>query len=193
MFRAGVTDAFQATDEQLDAAVASLVELGDLMNIRYTIDGSYAGIPEGRFGLHHAWAGDMVGSLQYFPEGADTTVVRYLWPGNSPKSTVNGIISNDVMTVLRGAQSPVLAHMFLDWLLEEQNAIHNFTWLGYQPPQVGIDPETLVADQLVPEYLTSAVIRESDFTAPRGTIPIELEPQRRSAWDAAWSRVQSGG
>jgi spermidine/putrescine transport system substrate-binding protein len=193
MFRNRVPDAFNATAEQVNAAADSLIELGDLMNIRYTIDGAYAGIPEDRFGLHLAWSGDMVNAQYYFPKGGDPSVTRYLWPGNSPNSTVNGIISNDSMGVLKGARSPVLAHQFLNWMLAERHALDNFSWLGYQPPQVGLDTEQLVADEWVPDYLAPAIVREEDFQAERGTVPIQLAPETERMWTDAWSRVQSGG
>jgi len=101
LFRNGVADPSQATEAELEAAGDALVELVDLVNIDYGIDGSYAGIPEGRFGLHHAWSGDLVNSQYYWPEGADITVTRYLWPAKSAGSTVNGPISSDTMSVAR--------------------------------------------------------------------------------------------
>ena len=111
------------------------------MNIHYTIDGAYQGIPEGRFGLHLAWSGDMVNAQYYFPEDGDPSVLGYLWPARSPGSTVRGLVANDTMTVVRGAEHPVLAHNFLNWMLDETNALENFGWLGYQPPQVNLNPE----------------------------------------------------
>ncbi len=76
MFRAGIAEPREATPDQVAAAADSLIELVDLMDILYTIDGAYQGIPEGRFGLHLAWSGDMVNSQYYFPEGGDPASPR---------------------------------------------------------------------------------------------------------------------
>ncbi|HEX6132157.1 MAG TPA: substrate-binding domain-containing protein, partial [Actinomycetota bacterium] len=38
----------------IEAAKQRLIELNETMDIRYTIDGTYSGIPEGKFGLHQA-------------------------------------------------------------------------------------------------------------------------------------------
>lgn len=191
LFHSGVSDPDAATQEELDAAADALIELIDLMNIRYTIDGAYSGIPEGRFGLHHAWSGDMVAVPFYFAEGDDPSVSRYLWPARAA-TPVTAQIANDTMAVVKGAPHPVAAHTFIDWMLVTENALENFGWVGYQPPQTAIDPGTLVADEWVPEYLESAIVREEDFANPVANVPIQLDVESEAAWLEAWSRVQSG-
>ena len=73
------------------------------------------------------------------------------------------------MTVVRGAEHPVLAHNFLNWMLDETNALENFAWLGYQPPQVNLNPDTLVADEWIPENLAAAAVTEEDFDSSAGS------------------------
>jgi spermidine/putrescine transport system substrate-binding protein len=193
MFRNGVADPRSASAGDVEAAAEALTELVDLVNIRYTIDGAYVGIPEGRFAVHHAWSGDLVNAQYYFPEDADVSVIRYLWPAKAENSEAHAAISNDTMTVLKGAENPVLAHQFLDWMLDEANALENFGWLGYQPPQIGIDPDTLVADEWVAEYISTAIVRQEDFSNPRGYVPVQLDPGTEATWLDAWSTVKSGG
>ncbi len=192
MFRAGSQDPKAASQAEVDAAADSLLELVDLMNIRYTIDGAYSGIPEGRYGLHMSWSGDIVAAPYYYPEDGDPSVTRYLWPAHSSGS-VKGNIANDTITVLKGAQSPVLAHQFLDFMLNEDNALENFGWNGYQPPQKGLDDNLLVTDEWVPEYLSSAVVLPEDFDNPRGDVPTQLGAEKEKMWLDAWARVQAGG
>ena len=72
----------------------------------------------------------MVNAQYYFPEGGDPSVLGYLWPARSSGSTVEALVANDTMTVVRGAEHPVLAHNFLNWMLDETNALENFAWLG---------------------------------------------------------------
>jgi spermidine/putrescine transport system substrate-binding protein len=189
MFRNGIEDPDGAGEADIEAAADALVELVDLVNIRYTIDGAYAGIPEGRFGVHHAWSGDMVAVPYYYPEDGDPTVSRYIWPARA-SNPAGAQIANDTIAVVRGAEHPVAAHVFLNWMLDSDNALENFGWVGYQPPMTSIDPETLVADEWVPEYLESAIVREEDFDNPNGNVPIQLDADTEALWLEAWSRVQ---
>lgn len=193
MFRGGIAEPREATAEQVAAAADSLIELIDLMNIQYEIDGAYSGIPEGRFALHLAWSGDMVNAQYYFPEGGDTSVLGYLWPAKGANSTVNGLVANDTMTILRNAEHPVLAHNFLNWMLDEANALDNFSWLGYQPPQVALNIDSLVADEWIPENLASAVVTREDFGHPQATVPTQLSPETEALWLENWNRAVAGG
>lgn len=187
--RNGSTDSDNLTQAELDAAADSLIELVDLVNIRYTIDGAYVGIPEGRFGLHHAWSGDMVNASFYFPEGEDSTVTRYLWPAKAA-TPVGAQIANDTMTVLAGATRPVAAHTFINWMLDNDNALENFGWMGYQPPMNAIDTTLLVEDEWVAPNVASVVITNEDFDNPLANVPVQLTPEVDAQWLEAWSRVQ---
>jgi spermidine/putrescine transport system substrate-binding protein len=59
-------------------------------------------------------------------------------------------VNNDLLVLLSSGRNPVLAHLFLDYLLDFKNSMTNFSWLGYQPPQQKIDAELLVKRQLIP-------------------------------------------
>ncbi len=192
MMRNGVANPAVASAEEVDAAAEDLIELVEAMAIRYTIDGAYAGIPEGRFGLHEAWSGDVVASQGYFPEGGDPSVLRYVWPAAVGEG-VRASIANDCLAVLKGATNPVLAHQFLNFMLDEGNAMENFSWNGYQPPQNGVDVETLVADEWVPENVSAAVVRPEDFETDRAVVPTQLAPDQEAILLDAWARVQAGG
>lgn len=193
MFRAGISEPREATADQVAAAADSLIELVDLMDILYTIDGAYQGIPEGRFGLHLAWSGDMVNSQYYFPEDGDPSVLGYLWPARAQGSTAQGLVANDTMTIVRGAEHPVLAHNFLNWMLDETNALENFAWLGYQPPQINLNPDSLVADEWIPENLAAVAVAEEDFSGPQAVVPTQLTPETESLWLENWNRAVAGG
>jgi spermidine/putrescine transport system substrate-binding protein len=194
MFRNGVeVHPADASPEEIAAASDALVELADLVNIRYTIDGPYAGLPEGRFGVHQALSGDMVATPYYFPKGDDPSVARYLWPPDATAKPAKGLIANDTMVVVKGAEHPVLAHMFLNYMLDEAVTLKNFSWVGYQQPQNGVTSDTLVADGYVPEWLESAIVRPEDFEHELGVIPVSLEPDKEVLWLDAWARAQAGG
>jgi spermidine/putrescine transport system substrate-binding protein len=193
LFRNGVGDPSQATEAELEAAGDALVELIELMNVRYTIDGAYSGIPEGRFGLHHAWSGDVVNSQYYWPEGADMTVARYLWPARSEGSTVNGPISNDTMAIPKGAEHPVLAHQFLDFLLDQGNSLTNFEYVGYQPPQNELTPEFLIGEGYAQDYLAAALVTPEDFEVETAWVQGPLDAETETLWSEQWTRAKSGG
>jgi len=189
LYKSGLNDAINSGDaDALEEAKNNLIELVDLVNVRYTIDGVYARMPEKKFGIHHSWSGDVIGAQYYFPSGGDPDVLRYVWP---PKTDggAGGYISNDAIGVLAGAESPVLAHMFLNFMLDKKYGFKNFGWLGYQPPLKSIDPGTLIKDGWVPEALDTAIIREEDYTL--GQAPVQLSATEDKAWLDAWSEVQS--
>jgi spermidine/putrescine transport system substrate-binding protein len=193
LFRNGVKDPSKATEAELTAAGDALVELIDLMNVDYGIDGSYAGIPEGRFGLHHAWSGDLVNSQYYWPEGADYTVTRYLWPAKSAGSTVNGPISNDTMAVPKGAEHPVLGHSFINFMLDQANSLTNFEYVGYQPPQVSMTPEFLIGEGWVADFLEPALVTPEDFELETAWVQGPLDAATEKLWNDQWTRANSGG
>jgi spermidine/putrescine transport system substrate-binding protein len=190
MYRNGITDINGDKTSDLEAARESLVELTDLVNIRYTIDGAYAKLPEGVFGIHHAWSGDMVNAPYYMPKGGDPSVLRYVWPPKA-QGGAGGYVSNDNLAVLKDAEHPVLAHMFLNYMLDDRVSIKNFSWNAYQPPLKSLDPDTLVSDGTIRENLASTVIEQADFEV--GQTPQQLTPEQDERWLEAWSRVQQGG
>ena len=193
LLRNGIADPSSASETELVAAADSLIELVDLMNVRYTIDGAYVQIPEGRMGLHQAWSGDIINSQYYFPEGGDPSVMRYVWPAAIEGTSVNAAISSDTMAIPFGAERPVLAHKFLNFMLAEENALLNFEWLGYQPPQKGIDADLLIADGWVPEYLAAGIVREEDFELDTAWVQGQLDLATETLWADQWNRVKSGG
>ena len=190
LYRSGINDINTGDPDAIEQAKSSLLELVDAVNIRYTIDGAYAKMPEGKFGLHHAWSGDVVGAQYYFPKGEDPETLRFFWPPRSNVSEAGGYVSNDSLAIPRNAENPVLAHMFLNYLLDNKVALKNFGWLGYQPPLTSIKPDSLVSDGYVMANVANAVIEESDFNL--GQVPIQLAPDIDTRWLNAWSEVQAG-
>ena len=106
-----------------------------------------------------------------------------------------GAIFNDTITIPANAQHPVLAHHFLDWMMTYNNAMLNFTWNGYQPPQRKADPATLTTtnssygEPYVFPWLSDAVVHEADFHT--GYFEEELTPQVDALWHNAWQAFNS--
>jgi hypothetical protein len=70
--------------------------------------------------------------------------------------------------------------------------LENFGWVGYQPPQTALDVDLLVADEWVPDYLSTAIVREEDFSAPTSIVPVALDVDTEAAWFEAWGQAKGG-
>ena len=95
-----------------------------------------------------------------------------------------------MITILRGAKHPVLAHAFLNFLLDDKNGVDNFSWNGYIPPLSVIDPDKLVAQGYIPKNLSSTIVRESDFN--KGVTLDALTTNGQALWQDAWSSFKAG-
>lgn len=185
LIRNGVTDINTGNPEDIRKAKDDILDLIAATDARLTINGTYVGIPEDTFWAHLAWSGDMVGATFYLPKGTDADVLGYWHP---PRAAAG----NDTMTVTSYAQNPVLAHTFLNFMLDPKYGVPNFTqWNGYQPPLKAIDPDTLVKEGTVPESLSKAVVQASDVT--HGLFINALSPEVDQRWVDAWAEIKAGG
>ena len=100
------------------------------------------------------------------------------------------MVDNDLMVVLKQGENPVLAHLFMNFMLDAKIAAPNFGYIGYQPPQVSLDTSKLVSDGYVPANLESAVVRQEWFTD--GYRLLELPPETDAAWHQVWQRFKAG-
>jgi spermidine/putrescine transport system substrate-binding protein len=191
LFRNGVTDPSVATEAELEAAGDALVELSD--SVRYNIDVAYDGLPNARYSIAHAWSGDLVNSAYYWPDGVDQGTIRYLWPAKAEGSTVHGPISSDTMAVLKGSERPVLAHMFLDYMLNADNSLTNFGYLGYQPPQNNLTPDFLIGEEYLAAELAPALVVPEDFDLDTAWVQGPLDAETEALWAEQWTRATSGG
>jgi spermidine/putrescine transport system substrate-binding protein len=191
LYHNGVNNPNASDPRQIAMARDSLIEAAEALNITYTIDGAYSKLPEGKLGLHNAWSGDLAAAPYYAPKGEDPTTLRYLWPPKVTDNTIGGYVSNDNMAIPSNTEHPVLAHMFLNYLMDRKHAMTNFSWLLYQPPLIGLDPEQLVSDGFIIDNLRSTLVFEEDYSL--GQIPVQLPPAVDARWLQAWSQVQAGG
>ena len=149
-----------------------------LINVR-----DYVDLPEGKVGITEAWSGDMINSQYYGPKGFDPGVLRYWYlPKHAP-------VNNDTIAILRSGKNPVLAHLFLNYMLDFNNAMENFSWVGYQPPQTALNADLLVKQQFIPSNLKSTVVTESIWKT--GARELELSPSVDSAWHDVWSEFKA--
>ena len=185
LLKNGITDTNTEKPEDIDLAKSELKSLTPAVNVKLSTD-DYTNVPEGRAWVHQMWSGSAVSAQWYLPEGTGPEVLGYWYPPDGV-----GAIGSDMMAVLKSAKNPVLAHHFINFMLDEKNGYDNFALFnGYQPPFKSLDPDRLVTDEVVPENLKTAVVREQDFT--NGSQPLELSPDGQTLWQNAWAEFKAG-
>ena len=185
LLKNGITNINTEDPADIHLAKEELKSLIGAVNIKLSTD-DYTNVPEGKAWVHQMWSGSAVSAQWYLPEGVGTDALGFWFPPDG-----HGTIGSDMMAVLGNAKNPVLAHHFLNYLLDVKNGYDNFSnYVGYQPPLTKLDPNRLVADGVVPANLRSAIVRESDFD--RGYPLTELTPTGQTDWQNAWAEFKAG-
>jgi spermidine/putrescine transport system substrate-binding protein len=127
----------------------------------------------------------MAAAASYMPKGVNVDVVGYWFPANG-----RGPVNNDTMAVLKGASNPVLAHLFLNYLMDLPVALNNISWNGYMQPLNGVTPQVLVEEQILPPSLASTVVVPSNFRT--GLFELQLPVDADALWQQAWLVVSNG-
>jgi spermidine/putrescine transport system substrate-binding protein len=184
LMKNGGTDLNETDVTKLSAAEKSLQELASLVNVHID-NNDYTNIPSGQMWIHHSWSGDIAAAAQYMPKGTPVEVVSYWFPADG-----KGPVANDTMAVLKGGSNPVLAHLFLNFFLNTDNALENNSYNGYMQPLSGVTPQRLVKEKILPKSLTSTVVLESYFS--RGLHELELPAATNEVWQQDWLNVSKG-
>jgi spermidine/putrescine transport system substrate-binding protein len=182
--RAGLPDVNSDDPDDLAVIQENLTELSQSSKPKVTIS-MYNDLPSGQLGISQMWSGDVVNAQYYLPKGQSVDVLRYWFPEDGM-----GLVDNDLMMVLSGGRNPVLAHLFLEHMLDEKNSLKNFGYIGYQPPQNALDTEKLVADGYLPENLATAAVREEWFDVAYRLL--ELTVANDAAWHQVWQQFKAG-
>jgi spermidine/putrescine transport system substrate-binding protein len=184
LLRNGGTDVNTGDDALLAAVRDALLQMNEKTQPRVTITG-YTDLPEGRLDLSQAWSGDLINAVSYLPEGTDPSILRYWFPKDGA-----GVVNNDTMVSLKGGQNPVLSHLFINHVMDAKQAMNNFAFTGYQPPQVSITPEQLVSDGFIPPNLQEAIVLPGYFDS--GYRLLELPPDTEAKYLAIWQQFKAG-
>ena len=185
LLRRGITDINTEDPDLIARARADLEELNDLVRVKVNISG-YETLPTGRTWLNENWSGDLItAAIGYMPKGVNPNVLSYWY------QETGGPIFNDIMCVSAKAAKPVLAHRFIDHLLQDDVAYENFAgYVGYQPPILSISPNALLDNGLVPPSLSKAVITREAYA--NGNAYLALTAKGDQTWDKAWQGFRSG-
>ncbi|MCJ7832618.1 MAG: spermidine/putrescine ABC transporter substrate-binding protein [Actinobacteria bacterium] len=192
LLRNGGTDINTGNVSDLTAAKEGLMQLVDDVNVAITYNGAYEDLPKGIFDFHQAWSGDMIAAPWYgkgnFKETAP--LLSYWWPKNG-----KGILGTDVLTILKSSKNPVLAHTFINYMMDFDVAMKNMGWNGYQPPQNDAQPEAFLDpafrwNWIVPPSLVNCIVQHQDMQT--GYWYHELPPDVDKLWRDIWEEVQAG-
>ncbi len=184
LMKSGFFDLNTSDTSQLAAATNTLLDLDKLVNLHID-NNDYSNVPSGQIWIHYAWSGDMAAAAGYMPKGTPVDVIGYWFPSDG-----KGPVGNDTMTVLAGGKNPVLAHLFLNYMLDLPNVLENISYNGYMQPINGVTPTTLVQQGLLPPSLTSTVVLPSYFD--NGLRELQLAPAVDAEWQQAWNQFCGG-
>lgn len=186
MLRKGLLDINTTDPKVIDQALADVSELIDLVNVKVNIE-AYKDIPEGNTSLAHTWSADLIaGAAGYLPEGTGPEVLGYWHP---PAGEY--IVNNDSMGVMANAESPVLAHLYINYLLDNDVSEKNFSWVGYLPALAKLDADYVINAGYVPENLRSCVPTTEEIE--KGLYYKPLGTEGDALYEAAWSKFTAGG
>jgi spermidine/putrescine transport system substrate-binding protein len=184
LMKNGIFDLNTTDPARIATAQQSLTDLAHLTNMHID-NNDYTEVPDGQIWIHHAWSGDIAAAAAYMSKGVPVDVVGYWFPTDG-----KGPVANDTNTVLHSAQNPVLAHLFLNYLLDLPNVLTNISFNGYMQPISGVTPQRLVSEGILPKSLMSTVVLPSYFR--RGVSELQLPVAADQRWQQAWQTVSHG-
>jgi spermidine/putrescine transport system substrate-binding protein len=183
LLRNGITNVNTDNSKDLQDAGNAIQELIRSANLKFDTN-EYQHLADGSLVLHQAWSGDVAAAPFYAPKGTKPSVFSYWWPKNGL-----GPINNDTLAVVRGARNPVLAHLFINHVLDVDVAFSNYAYILYQQPLLAMTPQAVVKKQLVAPNLQSTLIEEKQFKV--GFVQGPLSTQGNTVWENAWAAVKS--
>lgn len=157
----------------IERAVDDLVAMAEAVDVEVSVEGAYEELQTGEYAIQQSWSGDLLSAKRFGAYAADAAGdVAFTWPRG-------GIVGCDLTAICARGRNPILAHAFVDHLLDVGVAMENFRWNGYQPP-VGEEPPP------VPAYLAEAILEPADLTRGRFLRPLPAEAD--ALWRTGWTR-----
>lgn len=179
------TDINTSNQEYIDAARDKLIELTDLVAIKTGVQ-AYEKVPNGEFTVSQCWSGDMIAGQYYTVKGETAEVLGYWVPEDSSER----VIGNDCICIPKSAEKPVLGHLMINALLDNDIGLQNFGWNGYQPPITKLSGQYLIDQKYVPENLLNTVVVPKDFN--EGYTFYETAPEVQEQWLTAFQEFEAG-
>ncbi len=181
LLRNDETDLATADPRLIDAARESLLDLVKLVRPRRS-NQAFLGLSSGHVAIQHAWSGQVAAAARRLPPGVPVEAIGYWFPPNG-----SGPVANDTITIPASARSPVLAHLFLNFMLDQPNALNNVMGTGYMQPLTWMNPARMVHLGALPHSLIATAVLENDFY--RGLKELQLQVGADALWQQAWQSV----
>ena len=182
LFQAGITDVNTGDAAVIAAAQENLIRLRDATQPKVDVL-SYQEIPANNRDIAYMWTGDMLLAPWNLPEGVSTDVLGFWYPEQN-------ITANDFLCIPKDSKAPVLAHRFINYLLDVDVAFKNQSYVGYQPALTGVSAEALISNGAIPESLIDAVVDADRYkTGQRLT---SLSPEVDALWNDVWATFTAG-
>ena len=184
LIRIGVGDMNTTDEDAIRRAGEALSQLNDLVDVKVG-PGDYQKIAEGQAWVTYSWSGNMNYAQYYLPEGVGPEVLGFFYPPEGGWE-----VSNDLIVISSQAENPVLAHHFINFLLDIENGLTNFGYEGYQPPFVGVSEKEWLEAGYIPENLRTTIVTEDDFE--RGQPILALPPEVDQIYQDVWTEFKAG-
>ena len=126
--------------------------------------------------IHHAWNGDVVNARN---QSKNPESLRF-------QTCKEGIpVGSDCMAIPSNAKHPGTATLFIDWMLDPENAAANVSWFGYPMPIKGTEDAfaELASNDPSIQITTEQLANGSQFR--------ELDVAGKKAWDRVWTEVKA--
>ena len=182
LFQAGITDVNTGDADILAAAQENLIRLRTNTSPKVDVL-SYQEIPAGNRDIAYIWSGDILLAPFYLPEGTSADVLGFWYPENT-------ITANDFLCIPKASTKPVAAHQFINYLLDNDVAAKNQSFVGYQPALTNVNAEALINAGAIPETLIDAVIDDAKYQA--GKRIVSLTPEVDALWNDVWTTFTAG-
>ena len=126
--------------------------------------------------IHHGWNGDVVNVRN---QADDPSIYKF-------EKCKEGIpVGADQMAIPANAEHPGTALLFIDFMLDPENAARNVAYFGYPMPNNGaVDAFQKLAQDDPAITVTTDDLERGDQFEP-------LAGERRRAWDRVWTEVKA--
>ena len=166
------------TEDPAEIEVSKQTLLEQKENARGFSTNSVQNLVSGTAVLHQAWNGDIVNVRNQVD---DPELYRY-------ETCDEGVpVGTDLMSIPITSRSPGTAMLFMDWILEPENAAQNVAWNGYPQPCEGGKQEfaKLVKDEPSIDVDLEALAG--------GAMEYRLDdPEARQLWTSTFTEVKAG-
>jgi spermidine/putrescine transport system substrate-binding protein len=161
-------------EDELDKTQQTLVDQKPLLRGYSTDD--VQNMLNGNAWIHHGWNGDVVNVRN---QADDPSIYKF-------EKCKEGIpVGADQIAIPANAEHPGTALLFIDFMLDPENAARNVAYFGYPMPNNGaVDAFAKLAKDDPAITVTTEDLERGDQFAP-------LAGERRRAWDRVWTEVKA--